>query len=175
MDLSYRKAIYLDGDTHRAVSKHHLSLIDTLKTHEYHGARWSSGLRGHSSSQSRDITCDLAHDLAYVDSVRVLINRSSLLSALCTHCGLLSDWPSPAVWSALHCIGRECKKTPLWTCKFYSLTIICFIRQFMERDEAPAACYAPAFQLDWYLVCFLLFSCWYSLFKSKNINKNKNI
>ena len=41
-DFSYKKAISLDGDTYRVVMKHHLHLIDMLKAHEYHGARYEA-------------------------------------------------------------------------------------------------------------------------------------
>ncbi|KAF8816094.1 hypothetical protein BYT27DRAFT_7279305 [Phlegmacium glaucopus] len=41
-DYGYRKPITLDRDTYRVVMKHHLHLIDTLKGHEYHGARYEA-------------------------------------------------------------------------------------------------------------------------------------
>ncbi|KAF8808096.1 hypothetical protein BYT27DRAFT_7211689 [Phlegmacium glaucopus] len=41
-DYGYRKPITLDGDTYRVVMKHHLHLIETLKGHAYHGARYEA-------------------------------------------------------------------------------------------------------------------------------------
>ncbi|KAF8800631.1 hypothetical protein BYT27DRAFT_7216909 [Phlegmacium glaucopus] len=41
-DYGYRKPITLDRETYRVVMKHHLHLIDTLKGHAYHGARYEA-------------------------------------------------------------------------------------------------------------------------------------
>ncbi|KAF8800223.1 hypothetical protein BYT27DRAFT_7314444 [Phlegmacium glaucopus] len=41
-DYGYRKPITLDGGTYRVVMKHHLHLIETLKGHAYHGARYEA-------------------------------------------------------------------------------------------------------------------------------------
>ncbi|KAF8816999.1 hypothetical protein BYT27DRAFT_7325725, partial [Phlegmacium glaucopus] len=42
VDFSYKKQIPLDGDKYRAIMKQHLTLIDTLKGHQYHGAQYES-------------------------------------------------------------------------------------------------------------------------------------
>ncbi|KAF8808225.1 hypothetical protein BYT27DRAFT_7337869 [Phlegmacium glaucopus] len=46
VDFGYKKRIPLDGDKYRAVMKQHLTLIDTLKGHQYHGAQYESRRAG---------------------------------------------------------------------------------------------------------------------------------
>ena len=65
------------------------------------------------------------------------------------------SWSS--VWSSLCWMGTERDvRNILCRLLINSLTNIWFIRQFLERDKAPAVRYAPGLQLDWYSVCPLI-------------------